>query len=513
MKQLNRLLYVLVVVKIVLPFFLHNSVFEPHRDEFLYLEHAKHPDWGYLEVPPLLSLFALITNFFGAGLFWIKIWPSVFGGLTFLLAGKIVLLLGGRKFALLLTFLPFVLGGYLRLFFLFQANFLDVFFWTAMAFCFIHYIFSGQNKWLYGFGVCAGLGLMSKYSAAFFIVSLLAGLLLTGSRKVYLNKHLYFSGLIAFLIFMPNLLWQYQHNFPVIHHMAELREQQLQYINPADFIAGQIMMNFPCVFIWIAGLAAPFVSRELWKYRVFTWAWLSVIALLLFFNGKDYYALGAYPVLFAIGALWLESATRLRFRWVRYALLTFSIALGLYALPVVMPVAKPEVLAAYYKMSGLSGPEGFKWEDQKYHPLPQDFADMIGWKEMSRKAAAVYRSLPAEQRKETMIYCRAYATAGALNHYGREFGLPTVYSDDSSFLLWMPEKYNIKNLLLVGHQIPDKDDRVFQEFDRYTIKDSVDLPLFRENGIRFILYEGAKPGLNKLIEESVAEQRKGYFRN
>jgi hypothetical protein len=103
----------------------------------------------------MLSVLAWVTNLFGSGSFWVKVWPALFGSLTFLLVGKIVLSLKGNLFALLLAWLPFVIDGYMRLFFLFHPNFLDVFFWTLMAFSLFNYIQSRQTKWLY-FWISAG---------------------------------------------------------------------------------------------------------------------------------------------------------------------------------------------------------------------------------------------------------------------------------------------------------------------------------------------------------------------
>ena len=122
-------------------------------------------------------------------------------------------------------------------------------------------------------------------------------------------------------------------------------------------------------------------------------------------------------------------------------------------MPLVLPLAKPETLAKYYQASGLYKTGALKWEDLQNHPLPQDFADMIGWKEMAQKAADVYHALPKEERDNMLIYCRGYYSAGALNYYAKEVGLPEVYSDDASFLFWMPEKYPYKNLLLVAHNM------------------------------------------------------------
>jgi hypothetical protein len=512
LKNPRRLLYLLAVIRFVLPFILQNSYYQPHRDEFLYLAEGHHMAWGYMEVPPLLSVFAWLTNLLGGGLFWIKLWPALFGSFTFLLVGNMILSLGGKHFALVLGWLPFTIDGYLRLFFLFQPNFLDVFFWTAMACSLLRFVQTGKNTWLYYFGISAGLGMMSKYSVAFYAVSLAAGLLLTKQRSVFLHKHFWFASLAAVVIFLPNIFWQYNHRFPVIHHMSELQQEQLQYNDATDFLISQLMMNLPCVFIWMAGLYFVLVKKAGKPFYFIAWAFVLVITLLIVLRGKDYYALGAYPVLFAFGAYHLEQATQARLKFLRYAMLVFSLGLGIFSLPLILPVFKPAQLVRYYEKTGLSKTGSFKWEDLHYHPLPQDFADMIGWREMAMKAGAVYNSLSPEERKRTAVYCRGYYSAGALNYYRQEAGLPEVISDNASFLIWMPDRINIKNLLLVAQSIPEKDDIVFQQFEKMTIRDSVEIPLFRENGMRFILFENGNDSLNSLIEKSIATLKRQYMR-
>ncbi|MBS1577082.1 MAG: glycosyltransferase family 39 protein [Bacteroidetes bacterium] len=506
----NRLLYLLAFIKLISPFILQDSYYQPHRDEFLYLAEGHHMAWGYMEVPPVLSVFAWITNFFGATMFWIKIWPALFGVFTFLLVGKTVLSLGGKAFALILAWLPFMIDGYMRLFFLFQPNFLEVFFWTLIGYSIVRYIQTEKVKWVYIFGIAVGLGMMSKYSVAFITLSILAGLLLTRHRKIFLNKHFYYAALIAFFIFLPNLTWQYNHRFPVVAHMQELQEEQLQFISPINFIASQFLMNLPCVFTWVAGILFVCFTESGKAYRFYTWAYLFVITLLIVLHGKDYYALGIYPLLFAFGGVCLEQATAFKWKWTRYAMLLFSVGLGLYIVPMILPVAKPDELASYYEKTGFKKLN--KWEDQQIHPLPQDFADMIGWKEMAQQAGTIYNSLSPEEKSKTMVYCRGYFTAGALNYYRKEVGLPEVYSDNASFLLWMPDKYDIHNLLFVGHRIPDKDDIVFQQFEKMTVKDSVTMPLFRETGTKFILFEKANDSLKAIIEKGVAGLKSRFIR-
>jgi dolichyl-phosphate-mannose-protein mannosyltransferase len=510
--RLTSILILLAFVKFILPFILQNSFYQLHRDEYLYLAEGHHPAWGFMEVPPMMSILASITNLFGGGMFWVKLWPALFGAFTFFLVGRIVLLLGGKAFALILAWFPFVLDGYMRLFFLFHPNFLDVFFWTAMAYSIFRYIQNGRIKWIYFFGVSAGLGMMSKYSVAFFLASLLAGLLVTRHRKIFLNKHLWFSLAIALLIFLPNLIWQYNHRFPVITHMQKLQEQQLQFVDPVSFVISQFLMNLPCVYIWIAGLLFVMFNLQGRPYRVFAWAFLFVIALLIALRGKDYYALGAYPILFALGAYHLEQLTAVRLRWMRYVLGIFTILLGLFGLPLILPVARPEALAKYYAATGINKAGFFKWEDQQYHPLPQDFGDMIGWRELAEKTGSVYKQLPAAVQNKTMVYCRGYYTAGALNYYRKSAGLPEVYSDNASFLFWMPDKYDVSNLILVARNMPASDDIVFQQFEKVTVKDSVDIPLFRENRTKIILFEHGNDSLNSYIEKSVYRLKSEFMR-
>src|SRR5450631_3086548 len=91
MKKLNRFLFLLALIKFLLPFFLQNSNYEPHRDEFLYLAEGAHPAFGFMEVPPMLSVFAWFTQHLGNTMFWIKFWPSLIGALNLILIGKIVI--------------------------------------------------------------------------------------------------------------------------------------------------------------------------------------------------------------------------------------------------------------------------------------------------------------------------------------------------------------------------------------------------------------------------------------
>ena len=504
MTKSNRLLYCLALLKIIIPYLLQNPVYEPHRDEFLYLAEGHHLAFGFMEVPPMLSIFAWLTHLFGDGMFWIKLWPSLFGAATFIIAGKIIQSLGGRSFAFILLFFAFLFGAYLRMFFLFQPNAPEIFFWTLIAYSFIRFIETKQNKFLYLFGISVGLGMLSKYSVAFYTVSILLGLLCTKHRTVFLNKHFWYASLIGFIIFLPNLIWQYQNNFPVIVHMNELQQTQLKYINPSGFLGDQLLMWLPCFFVWLTGLIYALFSKQ---YRFISLAYLFVIILLLIGHGKSYYAAGVYPPLFAFGATALEKFTASKRKYLRYTFIIFALGFGLFSVPILLPVLQPKPLADLYVKMNTAKTGALKWEDLKDHPLPQDFSDMLGWEEMTQKTAKAYNMLNDSEKKNTTIFCDNYGMAGAVNYYAPKYNLPQAYSDNASFLYWIPADMHMKNFVLVTDDPDEKQHDFAKGFQSITIIDSVTSTYARERGDYIYLFKGADANFEKFFKEKIAKDK------
>ncbi|HXS56402.1 MAG TPA: glycosyltransferase family 39 protein [Hanamia sp.] len=509
MKKDYRFLYLLACIKFILPFILQSDAYQPQRDEFLYLAEGHHMAWGFMEIPPLLSVFAWFTNLFGDSMFWLKFWPSLFGALTYILVGKMILSFGGKSLALFLGFLAFIFGAYLRVHFLFQPNFLEIFFWTLISFSLIRYIQTENNYWLYVLGVGVGLGMNSKYSVAFFVISLLLGLLVTRNRKIFSNKHLYFAAIIAFLIFLPNFLWQYNRNFPVSVHMKELQRTQLQYVSPGSFLIGQLMMNLPCLFIWIAGLYFA-IFKQQGKYRIFAWAYLFIIALLLYFQGKIYYTLGIYPVLFGFGAYHLEQFATNHLKFWKYVFIILPLLIGIPTIPLMLPIAKPNSLAAYYKARHIENIGFLKWEDLQNHALPQDFADMLGWKEITEKTAKAYATLTDEEKKKTIIFCDNYGQAGAVNYYGTQLGLPVAYSDNASFLYWLPDSLHIDNMVLITDDQQEMQHDFIKDFTSAVLSDNVTNEYAREKGSLIIILKGANEKFNQMFKEKIAKDKRKF---
>ena len=71
-----------------------------------------------------------------------------------------------------------------------------------------------------------------------------------------------------------------------------------------------------------------------------------------------------------------------------------ALVLTVPLIPVLLPIWKPDRLATFYKNAGIGKIGILKWEDLEDHPLPQDFADMLGWRELAEKSEKYYQSLP-----------------------------------------------------------------------------------------------------------------------
>lgn len=313
--------------------------------------------------------------------------------------------------------------------------------------------------------------------------------------------------MLAFIIALPNLLWQYNHNWPLLHHMEELRETQLKFINPVDFLMGQVLMYFSAFFIWMMGLIWLFTKRGK-EYRMLAWIYLTVIILLVLSSGKNYYSLGVYPMLFAAGAVALQQWTVKRLKWIRWVTAALILFLTWKILPIAMPIWEPDKLDAFYKKGKIENTGALKWEDQQNHSLPQDFADYFGWKEITAKAEKFYQSLPAAEKDSTIIYCRHYGLAGALKYYGKDRKFKDkVISDNGSFLHWIPDNLSFKHLLFIGRRMPDKDDEVFQHFGKVTIIDSVTYKHSRQLGDKVIFFEKVDSVGLKLATEGLKQMK------
>jgi hypothetical protein len=161
-------------------------------------------------------------------------------------------------------------------------------------------------------------------------------------------------------------------------------------------------------------------------------------------HGKDYYLFPAYPSLFAAGAVALAKIRPV----VRVVWLTGAVIVSLILAPVVLPILDPPLLAGYLAWSHLAPPPSEAAAVGA--PLTQLFSDELGWRNLEKQVAAVYYSLPADERSRTAIIAVDYGEAAALDVYGRPDGLPPVLCGQNQYFLWGVHGYDGSTIIHVN---------------------------------------------------------------
>jgi hypothetical protein len=492
------LLLGLATIKFLVMFFIHPD-FGLHRDEFLYWAMADHLDWGYLEVPPLIAFFANIaSSLFGDTIFAVRFFPALTGAITLVLSGLIAKELGGKRFAQLLTAISYLVSLlYLRVNILFQPVAFDVMYFVLCTYLLIKILKTNRPLYWILLGIFMGLGLLNKYTMLLFGFGTAIGLLLTPYRRFYLNKWLWISSLIAILILLPNIIWQYNQGWPVIEHMSALSSNQLDNVNPLIFILTQLLMNMYSAPLWLAGLVFFLFLGKGKIYRPLGWIYLSILTVLLLFSGKAYYQAATYPMLFAGGAVMLESLIRKSKRkGLKTGIVSFIIVGSLTTVPIGIPVFSINGMISFFefgsKYMGMS--EALRWETGEFHPLPQDFADMLGWEEMVQQVAAHYHRMPTQEKAPYAVFASNYGEAGAIDFYGEKYNLPKVISKGSSYWLWGTRDYSADFVLSIG-----MDEESMEFFYGEVLElDPFSFDHAREDGIPILLVRKPKMSAQKM---------------
>ena len=426
-------------------------------DELYYLACARHLAWGYVDQPPLIAFVAwLVRATLGDSLSAIRLLPAVAGACKVILTGMIARDLGGGRFAQGLAALCILLApGMMALDHFLTMNAFEPLFWMGCAWLVIRMIQTGNDKLWIWFGLLAGVGLENKHSMLIFGFALVAGLLLTAERRIFQSRWLWAGGAIAFLIFLPNLLWNIQHHFPFLELQENIRRSGRNVgLTPASFLGEEILAMLPLAApIWMAGLWHFFFRAEGKRFRALGWAWLITAGLIMALNPRTYYLFPAFPMLFAAGGVaWERWLAAPRLRWVKPAYVALMVLMGALLAPTMIPLLPPETYIRYAAFTHLQQP---RVETHKLGPLPQLFADQFGWEEIAATVGRVYNSLPPDVRAKTAIFGYNYGSAGAIDLFGPKYGLPPALSGHQSYFLWGPRGYTGESMIIIGGRLDD----------------------------------------------------------
>lgn len=428
------------------------------RDELYYLACAEHLDAGYVDQPPFsIFLLSAVRLIIGDSLFALRLTPALFSAAVVFLAGLMARQLGGGRAAQVLAALGTAISPISLAFgTVYSMNFLDVFFWTLAAYVGMLLVRTENPRYWILLGLVIGVGALNKISMVWFASGFGIGILLSPHRHWLRTRWPYLAAGIALLCFLPYVIWNVIHGFPHLEFIRNATGGKYSGLSQLTFLRDQLLIHNPAaVPLWAAGLIALLGARAVSAYRYQGIAFL-VVAGILLLNGhsKSEYLAAAFPPLCAAGGVMIERWTAGRaLRWLRPAYGGVLVVAGLALAPAVLPILPVEQYIRYADAVGLKPHTA---ERLRLGELPQFYADMFGWPEKAAAVAEVYHRLSPDEKSRCAIYAENYGRCGAIDFFGKHYGLPKSIGRHNSYWLWGPRDYTGEIMIILGGGLKDK---------------------------------------------------------
>jgi hypothetical protein len=492
----NGMLFVLGIA--IASFFLHlffNDRYGYFRDEFDYIICGRHPAWGYVDQPPLLPILSRIClAIFGDSLRSIRLIPALSSAALIILTGMMARELGGKRFAVAFSAVTILVAPiYLSGGSLLTSNCdIEVLLWMGCVYLAMIAVKRDRPQFWLWFGVVAGVGLQEKYSIAILCFAVLLGLLFTGQRRLLLNRWMWIGGIAAFLIILPNLIWNTHYDWPFLQLMRNIRAEGRDVVlTPWQYFLQQILLVHPAsALFWVTGVIAFLVAPRLKSYRFLGWAYLASFTIFVVLKGKNYYLAPIYPVYLAAGCIVIDDAIdRLRRLWLKPVLVAVLLASGAILAPLTAPILPIDRFISYMNWLPIKVPRSEHSHERI--ALPQHYADQFGWGEIVAKTAEAWNKIPVADRKDCGIFAQDYGQAGAIDFLGSRYNLPPALSGHQTWWIWGSRGYS-GNCLIILDDDRETLDKLFHHVDY--LGTSAPNPHALESEIPVYICRGAKFG-------------------
>lgn len=252
-------------------------------DEAQYWYWSKNLDFGYYSKPPMVALIiAATTSIFGDSEVFVRLGSLLFYPLTSFL----VYLIGKRLFtsrvglvaALIFISMPAISISSLVI----STDVALFFYWALALYAFIRALDNDGWGWWSLLGIAGGLGMQTKYTMGVFVFSALLYVLLSDHKKVFLDIKLWWSAVIAGVIWLPNLVWNSKHQFITFQHTSEISEgteKALHFGEMAEFFAGQFGVFGFVSFAFLLFISIKIKLPNKGLLLAFTWVFIVIILI------------------------------------------------------------------------------------------------------------------------------------------------------------------------------------------------------------------------------------------
>lgn len=239
-------------------------------DEAYYWLWAQHPAFSYIDHPPMIAYVNMIlSTLFGNSELVVRL-----GALTIVALVTYLVYLIAKEFfdqrtalwsALLFNLVPTFFGGGMFL----VPQMLVFFFWSLSFYLLVKLFKSGDGKYWYPLGLAIGLGLLSDYVMALFVIAMLFYLLVDREKRFWFTrKEPYLAALIGLLVFSPVLIWNFGLGFtPLFYWGGKMGAGPRVGDNLLNFFGLQTLLYTPPIFLGTIyllykGLRSTFFESE-----------------------------------------------------------------------------------------------------------------------------------------------------------------------------------------------------------------------------------------------------------
>ncbi len=267
----------------------YNALLPLHGDEAYYWMWSHHLQAGYYDHPPMIAYMIFVTNFISESEWGVRL-VNVFSlSVSAVYIFKLAREMFDEKIALnaVIIFSSVILvhAGYI----ITTPDSPLVLFYSLTLYYTYKAIFEGKTRDYALSGILLGLMMLSKYTAVLFIFMLLI-FIISKRRDVLLNKNFYLAALLAFIVVLPMLYWNYQNDWISFLFQLEHRSTDTYIIYPhlfLEFFAGQFGIFSP---IFTAVLFYFLIKDKLYfKNEKLFFLSLSIVVILVFFFYKSLY--------------------------------------------------------------------------------------------------------------------------------------------------------------------------------------------------------------------------------
>ncbi|PZS01607.1 MAG: hypothetical protein DLM70_11575 [Chloroflexi bacterium] len=414
-----------------------NGLYGFHTDELYYIESGRHPALGYVDYPPVTPMLAwLNTSIFGVHPWTLRLFPAIAVAAVVFLTGLCTRDMGGGRWVSILASTVALLSPLLLATWLFQTVAFDQLTWMIAIYLLLRILCTGETRLFILLGLDLGIGFETKFTIVGLWVRIAAAVLMSRELRPLLRTRYPWLGLaIVAAASAPNVGWQIGNGFPTLTYIHN---------HSADISAGGGIGSFAALFVlsmgplllplWIAGLVV------LWRDpHLRPMGGLAMVAIAVLAEGKGYYPAPTIPLVLAAGCVGID---RIASRTHRRRLTGLALGAGLLEAVLLLPILLPLVPASSMHRLGID----------KLNP---DYANTVGWPQMTAQVAAVYNSLPEAQRAHAAILTSIDGEAGAIDIYGRSEHLPRAISPHLNFWYWKPANLDATILVTVDYSPHD----------------------------------------------------------